>query len=121
MRDRLVQTLTDRGFEARPLDSAALEATRTDAVGGSLLARIGVAGFAMMNVMLLSIAVWSGASDSTRDLMHWISAAIALPAIAFAAQPFFANAWRALAAGRLDMDVPISTAIPAATSRTPFC
>lgn len=111
MRDRLVQTLTDRGFEARPLDSAALEATRTDAVGGSLLARIGVAGFAMMNVMLLSIAVWSGASDSTRDLMHWISAAIALPAIAFAAQPFFANAWRALAAGRLDMDVPISTAI----------
>ena len=110
-RDRLVSALIDRGFEARPLDSAALEATRTDAEGRSLLARIGVAGFAMMNVMLLSIAVWSGATDSTRDLMHWISAAIALPAIAFAAQPFFANAWRALAAGRLDMDVPISTAI----------
>ena len=109
--DRLVNALSDRGYDARPLDSAALEATRTDAEGRALLARIGVAGFAMMNVMLLSIAVWSGAADSTRDLMHWISAAIALPAIGFAAQPFFTNAWRALAAGRLDMDVPISTAI----------
>ncbi|MCB1404331.1 MAG: hypothetical protein KDJ81_16955, partial [Rhodobacteraceae bacterium] len=37
--------------------------------------------------------------------------AIALPAIAFAAQPFFRNAIAALSARRLDMDVPISTAI----------
>jgi Cu2+-exporting ATPase len=109
--NRLIAALKSRGFEARPLDSAALEATRTDAVGRDLLARIGVAGFALMNVMLLSISVWAGAADSTRDLMHWISAAIAIPAIMFAAQPFFRNAWRALRAGRLDMDVPISTAI----------
>ncbi len=42
-RDRLVGALINRGFEARLLDSAALEATRTDAEGRSLLARIGVA------------------------------------------------------------------------------
>ncbi len=108
---RLVAALGRAGFEARPLDSAALEATRTDAAGRALLARIAVAGFALMNVMLLSVAVWSGASDTTRDLMHWISAAIALPAVAFSAQPFFANALAAVRAGRLDMDVPISTAI----------
>lgn len=111
MDDQLLGSLNGRGFEARPLDSAALEATRTDAEGRKLLARIGVTGFAAMNVMLLSIAVWSGASDTTRDLMHWISAAIALPAVAFSAQPFFANALRALRGRRLDMDVPISTAI----------
>ena len=108
---RLIAALAARGFEARPLDSAALEATRTDAAGRDLLARIGVAGFAAMNVMLFSISVWSGATGTTRDLMHWISAAIAIPAVAFAAQPFFANALRALAARRLDIDVPISTAI----------
>ncbi|HET9069186.1 MAG TPA: heavy metal translocating P-type ATPase, partial [Amaricoccus sp.] len=108
---RLIAALEARGFEARPLDSAALEATRVDAEGRALLARIGVAGFASMNVMLLSVSVWSGAEGSTRDLMHWLSAAIALPAVAFAAQPFFRGALRALRARRLDIDVPISTAI----------
>ncbi len=108
---RLITALTRSGFEARPLDSAALEATRVDAEGRDLLARIGVAGFASMNVMLLSVAVWSGATDSTRDLLHWVSAAITLPAIAFAGLPFFRSAFAALRAGRLDMDVPISIAI----------
>jgi P-type Cu2+ transporter len=108
---RLIDHLTRLGFEARPLDSAALEATRVDAAGRDLLARIAVAGFALMNVMLLSVSVWTGAADTTRDLMHWISALIAIPAVAFAALPFFRNAWTALKAGRLDMDVPISTAI----------
>ncbi len=109
--DRLIRALAGAGYEARPLDSAALEATRVDAEGRDLLARIGVAGFASMNVMLLSVAVWSGAADTTRDLLHWVSAAIALPAVAFAAMPFFASAARALAARRLDMDVPITIAI----------
>jgi P-type Cu2+ transporter len=108
---RLIDHLVRIGFEARPLDSAALEATRVDATGRDLLARIAVAGFALMNVMLLSVSVWTGAADTTRDLMHWISALIAIPAVAFAAVPFFRNAWGALRAGRLDMDVPISTAI----------
>ena len=108
---RLIAALEARGYVARPLDSVALEATRTDAEGRDLLARIGVAGFAAMNVMLLSIAVWAGAADSTRDLLHWVSAAIVLPAVAFAALPFFRSAVVALRAGRLDMDVPISLAI----------
>lgn len=108
---RMIDALQARGYEARPLDSAALEATRTDAEGRDLLARIGVAGFASMNVMLLSVAVWSGAADSTRDLMHWASAAITLPAVAFSAWPFFRSAIRGLRGRRLDMDLPISIAI----------
>jgi Cu2+-exporting ATPase len=108
---RLVAALERRGFEARPLDPAALAAAGADAEGRDLLARIGVAGFASMNVMLLSVAVWAGATDATRDLLHWISAAIALPAVAFAAWPFFRGAARSLRARRLDMDVPIATAI----------
>jgi len=111
LEDRLIAVIEAGGYRARRLDSAALDATREDRAGRALLARIGVAGFALMNVMLLSFAVWFGATDTTRDLMHWLSAAIALPALAFAAQPFFANALAALRAGRLDMDVPISTAI----------
>ncbi|MFW2588970.1 heavy metal translocating P-type ATPase [Sagittula sp. SSi028] len=107
----LVPRLAAAGYEAHELDQTALAATATDRAGRDLLMRLAVAGFAAMNVMLLSVAVWSGAEGQTRDMFHWISGAIVLPAVAFSAQPFFNNAWTALRAGRLNMDVPISLAI----------
>ncbi|KAG1648590.1 Nitrogen fixation protein FixI [Nymphon striatum] len=111
--------LADLGFEAYPLDLQALTAARDD-IGRTLLVRLAVAGFAMMNVMLLSVAVWSGASDATRDLFHLISAMIALPVVAYSGQPFFQNAWSALRVKRLNMDVPISLAIVLAAGMSLF-
>lgn len=108
--ERILASLDALGFEAYPLDGAALNRARDD-VGRALLTRMAVAGFAMMNVMLLSVAVWSGAADATRDLFHLISAVIAIPVVAYSAQPFFQNAWAALRVKRLNMDVPISLAI----------
>ncbi len=112
-------TLIDRlgriGYEAHELDPGVLSMTETDRQGRDLLMRLGVAGFAMMNIMLLSVAVWSGAEDATRDLFHMISGMIAIPTVLFAGQPFFRNAWAALRAFRLGMDVPISLAILLAT------
>ncbi len=107
----------DPGPWIRALAAAGIEAHEATRDGGGvthgadMVLPLGVAGFAMMNVMLLSVAVWSGAADSTRDLLHWISAAIALPATVYAARPFFRHAWSALSAGRLNIDVPISLAI----------
>ncbi|MEH6831132.1 MAG: heavy metal translocating P-type ATPase [Sulfitobacter sp.] len=116
---RIEGALRDLGFDAYPLDLEALNTAR-DTVGRGLLTRMAVAGFAMMNVMLLSIAVWSGATDATRDLFHLISAMIALPVVAYSAQPFFQNAWTALRVGRLNMDVPISLAILLAAGMSLF-
>ena len=99
------------GYEAHELDAGTLNATANDRAGRDLLMRLAVSGFASMNVMLLSVSVWSGAEDATRDMFHWISAAIALPAIAFSGVPFFRNAWAALRNRRLNMDVPIVLAI----------
>ena len=107
----LIPLLAEGGFEAHELDPGALKATQTDKAGRDLLMRLAVAGFASMNVMLLSVSVWSGAEDATRDMFHWISAAITFPAIAFSAQPFFKNAWSALKVRKLNMDVPIVLAI----------
>src|SRR5205085_9762603 len=62
---------------------------------------------------LLSVSVWSGSDmpQETRDFFHWLSALIALPAAAYAGQPFFQSAWRALRARQLNMDVPISLGV----------
>lgn len=117
--DAVMTALSDLGFEAYPLDLAALTRVRDDQ-GKALLIRLAVAGFAMMNVMLLSVAVWSGAADATRDLFHLLSAMIALPVVAYAGQPFFNNAWSALRVGRLNMDVPISLAILLAAGMSLF-
>ncbi len=114
--ESLIPVLAGLGYEAHELDPGMLSATETDKQGRELLMRLGVAGFAMMNVMLLSVAVWSGAGDATRDLFHWVSAAIALPTVVFAGQPFFKSAWASLRVGRLGMDVPISLAIILASS-----
>lgn len=80
-----------------------------------LLRCIAVAGFAMGNIMLLSVTLWSSNLElmgmATRDLMHWVSALIALPAIIYAGQPFYASAWRVLKQGHTNMDVPISLAV----------
>jgi len=118
--DTLIGAMAGAGYEAHELDPGLLSATETDRQGRDLLMRLGVAFFSMMNVMLLSVAVWSGAEDATRDLFHWISAAIALPTVIFAGQPFFKSAWASLRVGRLGMDVPISLALILASSISLF-
>lgn len=102
-----IRALAQAGYEAHEVSDAEVPG----AGGGDYTIHMGVAGFAMMNVTLLSVAVWLGAIDTTRDFLHWVSAAIALPAAAFSAQPFFRSAFSALRGRRVNMDVPISLAI----------
>ncbi len=89
-----------------------------------LLLCLGVAGFAMGNVMLLSVGVWSTSAETmgmaTRDLFHWVSAAIALPTILFSGRPFFRSALNVLSKGHTNMDVPISLALTLAGGMSLF-
>ncbi len=102
------------GYRLVPFDPAALTES-TDKTGRALMRALAVAGFAAGNVMLISLGTWFGVTQNmgpaTRDLMHWISALIALPAIAYAGMVFFRSAAGALRHGRTNMDVPISIGI----------
>ena len=108
----LIEALAGIGFDAQPRREEL--APRISAVR-PLLAPLAVAGFAAMNVMTLSVSVWSGADGSTRALFHWLSALIGVPAIAYAGMPFFRSAWSVLKRGRTNMDVPISIGVVIAT------
>jgi len=111
---RVVERLAELGFRAYPFDPGGAEAAEEQETK-FLLRCLGVAAFAAMNVMLMSVSVWSGnLSDITpeqRDFFHWLSALIALPAAAYAGQPFFHSAVRALMARKLNMDVPITLGV----------
>jgi Cu2+-exporting ATPase len=109
----IVRALEHLGFEAQPAATNPL--AQDDAETKRLLRAVAVAGFGMMNIMLLSVSVWSGAGGVTRDLFHWLSALIAIPVIAYSGRPFFASALMALRYGRTNMDVPISIGILLAT------
>ncbi|MDF1749234.1 MAG: heavy metal translocating P-type ATPase [Alphaproteobacteria bacterium] len=104
----VLDALTNLGYQAHLDDGSGAGKDKTLS---RLLFSLAVAGFAAANVMLLSVSIWSGAEGATRDMFHWISALIAIPAVAYAGQPFFRPAFRALRGGHLTMDVPISLAV----------
>ncbi|MCR9256788.1 MAG: heavy metal translocating P-type ATPase [Alphaproteobacteria bacterium] len=107
--ETVAATLTGLGYEVRPFRSDGGESG--DREGKRLLTAMAVAGFAAGNVMLLSVSVWAGAELATKDLFHWLSALIALPAVIYAGGPFYRSAWKAVRHGRMNMDVPISLAV----------
>jgi Cu2+-exporting ATPase len=111
---RFIDRLAELGYKAYPFETAGAEAAENEQ-SRFLLRCLGVAAFATMNVMMLSVPVWSGnVSDmlpEQRDFFHWMSALIALPAAAYAGQPFFRSAYRALRTRSVNMDVPISIGV----------
>jgi Cu2+-exporting ATPase len=104
----LIETLGTLGYESHLHDATA---DRKDRALGELVRALAVAGFAASNIMLFSVSIWSGADPSTRDAFHWLSALIALPAVAYSGRIFFRPAWSALRHGHTNMDVPISIGV----------
>jgi Cu2+-exporting ATPase len=112
--DAVLDRMTAIGYPARPFDPA-LRRDNRSAEARELLKCMGVAGFGAMNVMLMSVSVWSGnvtdITPETRDFFHLMSALIAIPTVAYAGRPFFRNAVAAIRRRSLNMDVPISLGV----------
>lgn len=109
--DDLVKSIRDLGYGVNYKQ----QKNQKDETESFLLRCLGVSAFAMGNIMLVSIALWSYDTAemgvSIRDFLHLIVAAIALPTIAYSGQPFFRSAFAALKHGRTNMDVPISLGV----------
>jgi len=111
---RIQGAIASLGYRAVPFDPERL-GLATERQDKALLRAMAVAGFAAANIMLLSVGIWAGhrqgMTSETRALLHWVSALIAIPAIAYSGRPFFASGLAALKARRTNMDVPIALAV----------
>ncbi|MEM7197974.1 MAG: heavy metal translocating P-type ATPase, partial [Pseudomonadota bacterium] len=117
--DTLAAIVQNLGYGVSPLDDSQ-NGRGTIAPETKLLRCIAVSGFAMGNLMMISIGLWSTdgltMGMATQDLFYLLSALIAIPAVAYAGRPFFASAYTVLRAGHTNMDVPISLAVILATA-----
>ncbi len=104
----LIRELSRVGYSGVPYDPEAAEGAVKKA-NRALLFRLFFAGFAMMNLNLVSIALYSGAdSGPFRDFFHWMGCALATPTLLYSAFPFYKGAWGGLRNARLTMDLPIA-------------
>jgi Cu2+-exporting ATPase len=117
----VARTLDRFGYVPHPYRSA----TRRSLAKGeerSMLIRMGVAGAAAGNTMLMAVALYAGAEDdpTMAKFLRWMSLIVAVPAVAWAGQTFFRGALAGLRTRTLHMDVPVSVALITATSASVY-
>lgn len=112
----LAQTVEDLGFPTTPLKvDQDHEQARAKASRRSLY-KIGVAGVAAGNIMLLSVSLYSGADQSEfRSYFEWVSALLFLPVFFYSALPFYKVAWSDVVKKSISIDLPIVMAIVGGT------
>jgi P-type Cu2+ transporter len=106
----LLQSLEKIGYKPRPAtDDQQQELIKKE--NRVALFRLGVAGFGMMQSMMVAVGIYFGATDTWLDFLRWLSMVCATPVVLFAASPFFKSAWRSIKSKQLIMDVPVALAI----------
>lgn len=102
------------GYKARPYKDEEIE-IQFERERKKTLIRLGIAGIAMMQSMMLAVPLYigviSGITETFETLFRWISLFVATPVVLYSAQPFFIAALRDLKVRHLTMDVPVSLAI----------
>ncbi len=103
----IIRRLAQIGYSAVPFDPEAAEGS-IKKQHRAMLYRLAFAGFAMMNLMWVSIALYAGASeDEFRTLFHWVGFALATPTLFYSGWPFFRGALAGIRNLHLTMDLPI--------------
>jgi P-type Cu2+ transporter len=102
------------GYHARPFQPQQHE-EQFKRTSQSFLKRMGLAGIMTMQVMMIAFALYFGLfgnlDDNIRQFLHWVSLLLTLPVVLISGAGFYSGAIRALKAGTVNMDVPISIAI----------
>ncbi|MDV7104352.1 heavy metal translocating P-type ATPase [Vibrio sp. TH_r3] len=110
----LLSAIHNLGYKAAPFEADAHEAFFHQSMK-QYLYRLGVAGLASMQVMMLAVAlyfeVFGDLDDEFKQYLRIVSLLFATPVLIYSALPFYLNAWRSIKGKTLGMDVPVSIAL----------
>ncbi|WGY46956.1 heavy metal translocating P-type ATPase [Vibrio sp. ABG19] len=111
---RILNRIHQLGYKAAPFEADQQEAFY-HATMKQYLYRLGIAGLATMQVMMLAVALYLEAfgdlDPEFKNYFRWVSLIFATPVLLYSALPFYLNAWRSLRGRTLGMDVPVSIAL----------
>lgn len=109
--------ILNQGFQPRRLENfdQPLELLRKNNVRH--LIRLAVAGACAGNIMLLAVSLYAGADRSEfSSLFGWLTFALFLPILFYAAFPFYQGAYSALKSKQINIDVPMVLVLIAGTA-----
>ena len=109
----LVMLLGSIGYE--PYISLEAYSKKKNRVDRSLIYKLGVAGFAFGNVMLLSFPEYFEVEefwlDQYKPVFRWLMFAFSVPVVFYASQDYFISAYKGIRSKLLNIDVPIALGI----------
>jgi P-type Cu2+ transporter len=104
----LIKRLSQIGYAGVPYDPEVAEGAMKKA-NRAMLFRLFFAGFTMMNINLIAVALYSGADRGQFvNFFHWMALLLATPTLLYSGYPFYKGAWSGLRNARLTMDLPIA-------------
>lgn len=99
------------GYKPHPVSEGRQADDLNHAENRREMIRIGVAGFCMMNIMILFVSIYAGADAGLLQFFRWLSGALFLPVAVYGAAPFYRGALSALKARQMNIDLPVAGAL----------
>lgn len=119
----IVTILDAIGYEPR-LSLDELEQKDTKSFNKSLYLKLGVAGFAFGNIMMLSfpeyLAIKDDVVESLNFFFHAIMITLSLPVLFYSSSDYFISAWKGLKQKYINIDFPLSIGILALWGRSVY-
>jgi Cu+-exporting ATPase len=119
----VVELLSSVGY-APAINLGDLDKEERPAIDRPFFFKLGVAGFAFGNIMLLSFPEYLGLDTGEESafvrLFGYLNILLSIPVLTYSARDYLRSAWLVLRRGSLNLDVPISLGIVALFGRSAF-
>jgi Cu+-exporting ATPase len=108
----VVKTLVSVGYEPNINLDTEFKKKSSGNIFRDLYARIGVAGFCLGNIMLLSFPEYLSIGDTydqgLKNIFNYLNILLGIPVITYCSSPYFISAWKGVKNRFINIDVPIS-------------